>query len=270
MFKRNSIERDEAMTHFKDVNRMPSYKLYSPTNRYDKFSILNSAKPTYEHYNVAMPSYVTVTYEVMIWASFTEHMNKLVEAFQYATDRYWGNENGYKFRTRIDSFDNQQEVGEGSERIIRTSFTMVVNAYLLPEVFDNKPTVKKSYSPKKIVFGIETDLTGNLFSNASAYNEYQDVINFVAIRGSQLAEVINVNTVKLTNVILPLIPPELIGTFDIQNWFRVYINGDYKSSSYYTFAYNSALNEITFTFVNLGFSLDGEDEIAITGKFQEL
>jgi hypothetical protein len=270
MFKRNSIERDEAMTHFKDVNRMPSYKLYSPTNRYDKFSILNSAKPTYEHYNVAMPSYVTVTYEVMIWASFTEHMNKLVEAFQYATDRYWGNENGYKFRTRIDSFDNQQEVGEGSERIIRTSFTMVVNAYLLPEVFDNKPTVKKSYSPKKIVFGIETDLTGNLFSNASAYNEYQNVINFVAIRGSQLAEVINVNTIKLTNVILPLIPPELIGTFDIQNWFRVYINGDYKSSSYYTFAYNSALNEITFTFVNLGFSLDGEDEIAITGKFQEL
>jgi hypothetical protein len=270
MFKRNSIERDEAMTHFKDVNRMPSYKLYSPTNRYDKFSILNSAKPTYEHYNVAMPSYVTVTYEVMIWASFTEHMNKLVEAFQYATDRYWGNENGYKFRTRIDSFDNQQEVGEGSERIIRTSFTMVVNAYLLPEVFDSKPTVKKAYSPKKIVFGIETDLTGNLFSNASTYNEYQDVINFIAIRGSQLAEVVNANTVKLTNVILPLIPQELIGTFDIQNWFRVYINGDYKSSSYYTFSYNSGLNEITFTFVNLSFDLDNMDEIAITGKFQEL
>ncbi len=113
-------------------------------------------------------------------------------------------------------------------------------------------------------------MTGNLFSNGSAYNEYQDVINFVAIRGSQLAELVNTNTVKLTNVILPLIPPELVGTFDIQNWFRVYINGDYKSSSYYTFAYNSALNEITFTFVNLGFSLDSEDEIAITGKFQEL
>jgi hypothetical protein len=81
---------------------------------------------------VSVPDYVTVSYEVMIWTSFTEHMNKIVEQFQYATDRYWGSEDGYKFRTRIDSFDNQQEVGEGSERVIRTSFTMTVNAYLLP------------------------------------------------------------------------------------------------------------------------------------------
>ena len=27
---------------------------------------------------------------------------------------------------RIDSFDNQTEVGQGSERIVRTSFTMAV------------------------------------------------------------------------------------------------------------------------------------------------
>ena len=26
----------------------------------------------------------------------------------------------YKFRVRIDSFDNQTEVGQGSERIVRT------------------------------------------------------------------------------------------------------------------------------------------------------
>jgi hypothetical protein len=150
MFKRNSIERDESLTNFKDVNTIPSYKLYSPTNRYDKFSVLNSARPTYEHYNVAMPSYVTVTYEVMIWASFTEHMNKLVEAFQYATDRYWGNENGYKFRTRIDSFDNQQEVGEGSERIIRTSFTMVVNAYLYLKYLITNQLLKNHIVQRKL------------------------------------------------------------------------------------------------------------------------
>ena len=136
MFKRNSIERDSSMQHFKEKLTMPSYQKYSKTSRYEKFSLQVGAKPVYEVYNVRVPSYVTVTYEVMIWTSFTEHMNKIVEAFQYATDRYWGKEDGYKFRVRLESFDTQQEVGDGTERIIRTTFTMVANAYLLPETFD--------------------------------------------------------------------------------------------------------------------------------------
>jgi hypothetical protein len=272
MFKRNSIERDSTHQVFKEAIRMPAYKKYSTTNRYDRFSMMSGAKPTYESYEVAIPTYVTVTYEVMIWTSFTEHMNKIVEAFQYATDRYWGSVDGYKFRTRIESFDNQQEVGEGTERVIRTQFTMAVNAYLLPETFDKKPTIKKSFTPKKVVFGVETDLTGNGFSglNNTIYNEYQDVINFIAVRGSQLAEFVNINTIKLTNVVLPILPKELIGSFDTTNWFRVYINGDFKSPSYYTYSYNSFTNEITFQFFDLGFDLEDIDEIAITGKFEQI
>lgn len=270
MFKRNSIEKDESLTNLKDVNKIASFRKYSPTNRYDKFSIMNNAKPTIEHYNIAVPSYVTISYEVIIWTSFTEHMNQIVEAFQYATDRYWGKEEEYKFRTRIDSFDTTQEVAEGSERIIRTTFTMVVNAYLLPETFDDKPVTQKVFSPKRVIFGIETDLTGNLFTNVSAYNEYQTVIDFIATRGSQMATFVNTNTVKLTNVYLPLLPPELVGTFDVNNWFRVYINGEFKSYLTYTFTFNSVTNEVTFNFTGLGFDLDGNDEVAITGKFQEL
>ena len=45
------------------------------------------------------------------------------------TDEYWGDKKKYKFRVRIDSFDNQTEVGQGSERIVRTTFTMAVNAF---------------------------------------------------------------------------------------------------------------------------------------------
>mgnify|MGYP003668078700 FL=1 len=228
MFKRNSIERDAALQQFKDVNTLPAYKKYSKKNRYERFSLQPDASKAFEQYEVSVPDYVTVTYEVMIWTSFTEHMNSIVEQFQYATDRYWGTENGFKFRTRIDSFDNQQEVGEGSERIIRTSFTMVVNAYLLPETYDEKPTVKKSFTPKKVVWGIETDLTGMRFSNPNIYNEYQSVIDFVAIRGSADAginkglypdETADSVTNKysyfyLTNAELPILPQELRGTFD--------------------------------------------------------
>ena len=271
MFKRNSIERDTSITNFKDGVTMPSIQKYSKRNKYERFSLQNGANPSYEQYDVAMPSYVTVTYEVMIWTSFTEHMNKIVEQFQYATDRYWGSKDGFKFRTRIETFDNQQEVGEGTERIIRTVFTMVVNAYLLPEQHANKPTTKKTFTAKRVVFGIETDLTGGILGNQpSLYNEYAQVIDFVAVRGSQIATFVNGTTVKLTNVKKPILPSELIGVFDIVNWFRIYINGDFISPSSYTYSYNGATKEIIFTFTSLSFSLDAQDEIAITGKFQEL
>ena len=273
MFKRNSVERDASLQHFKDGVSMPAYKVYSKKNRYERFSLQNGVRPVYELYNVAMPSYVTVTYEVMIWTSFTEHMNKVVEAFQYATDRYWGKENGYKFRARIESFDTAQEVAEGSERVIRTTFTISVNAYLLTETFNDQPTVKKELTKKRVVFGVETDLTsstGQLFTQPSLYNEYKEVIDFVAVRGSKQAIFINSTTAKLTDVKKPLLPSELVGVFDTINWFRVYINGDFISPSLYTYSYNGQLKEITFDFSQLTFLIDAEDEILVTGKFQEL
>ena len=293
MFKRNSIDRDASLSQFKDVNTLPAYKKYSKQNRYERFSLQPDASKAYEQYEVSVPDYVTVTYEVMIWTSFTEHMNTIVEQFQYATDRYWGEEKGYKFRTRIDSFDNQQEVGEGSERIIRTSFTMVVNAYLLPETYDDKPTVKKSFTPKKVVWGIETDLTGMRFSNPNIYNEYQSVIDFVAIRGSADAginkglypdETADGVTNKysyfyLTNAELPILPQELIGTFDTRGWFRVYINGVLVTPSAYTYTFNGTTNQILFKLDNTqAFENDGEVtyvlepdfEVSVTGKFIEL
>ena len=270
MFKRNSIERNDVMANFQEVNKISTYKRYSPKNRYERFSLQNNVRPVEELYEINVPHYVTVTYEVMIWTSFTEHMNKIVEAFQYATDRYWGKEDGYKFKVKIDSFDNQQEVGEGSERIIRTTFNMVVNAYLLPETYNEKPVVKKSRSVKRVVWGVETDLTGNPLINPSLYNEYAQVIDFIAVRGSQMAEFVNGTTVKLTNVKKPILPSELFGVYDIVNWFRVYVNGDFISPSIYTYSYDGLNNEITFVFSGLGFALEAEDEVAITGKFQEL
>ena len=293
MFKRNSIERDTNLAQFKDVNTLPAYRKYSKQNRYERFSLQPNAQKAFEQYEVSVPDYVTVTYEVIIWTSFTEHMNTIVEAFQYATDRYWGNEDGYKFRTRIDSFDNQQEVGEGSERIIRTSFTMVVNAYLLTETYDEKPTVKKSFTPKKVVWGIETDLTGMRFSNPNIYNEYQSVIDFVAIRGSAEAginkglypdETADGVTNKfsyfyLTNAELPILPQELRGTFDTKGWFRVYINGVFITPNAYTYTFDGTTNQILFKLDNtqafesggeLTYVLDTEDEVSVTGKFIEL
>ena len=270
MFKRNSIEKDENLPHFREVITMPFAKKYSQKNRYDKFSIMTGAKPTYEFYNIAVPAYVTVIYEVVVWTSFTEHMNKIIEAFQNESEKYWGNVDGFKFRSLITSFETTQDVASGAERLIRTTFNVNVSAYLLPDQINNKPTVSKSFSPKRVVFGIETDLTGDLFTGANLYNEYAEVINFVAIRGSQIATFVNSTTAKLVNVRKPLLPSELIGVFDTDNWFQVYINGDFISPTFYTYTFSGGTNEIIFSFSGLSFSLEAQDEIAITGKFQEL
>lgn len=270
MFKRNSIERNDSMANFQEVNKISAYKKYSSKNRYERFSLQNGVAPVQEMYEINVPHYVTITYEVMIWTSFTEHMNKIVEAFQYSADRYWGKEDGYKFKVKIDSFDNQQEVGAGSERVIRTTFSIIVNAYLLPERYNEKPVVKKSRTVKRIIFSVETDLSGGMFTEPSLYNEYSQVIDFIGVRGNQMATFLNSSTVKLTNVKKPVLPQELVGVFDIENWFRVYINGDFISPSLYAYSYNGYTKEIIFSFDSLGFPLEIEDEIAITGKFQEL
>ena len=148
---------------------------------------------------------------------------------------------------------------------------MVTNAYLLPETADKKPTVKKSFAPKKVVWGVETDLTGTSFTNPNLYNEYQSVIDFVATRSSQRGIVSDYRTVTLTDVRLPILPVELIGSFDTLNWFRVYVNSEFKPSSTYTYSFDGTTNEIIFEFnATLGFELDIEDEVDIVGKYEQL
>ena len=297
MFKRNSVARDDAMSN--TMNRHLSYpgvSRYSKKHKYDRFSAITQSEKPLNFYDIVIPDYVTISYEVIIWTDFTEHMNKIVEAFQYATDEYWGDKEGFKFRVRIDNFDNQSEVGEGSQRIVRTSFTMAVNAYLLPEQFDNESTHKKSIGPKKVMFGTETDLTGEAGGSVTnskvekrLYSEYSDVIDFMSIRGSQKATFVDADSIKLTNVELPVLPPELDGVFDVADWFRVYINGVFVASTKYTYTSSIDDNEIQFNFTtgslaeggiypdnliatstDLGYILESVDELGITGKFKEL
>jgi hypothetical protein len=297
MFKRNSINRDDALSN--TMNRhvsYPSVSRYSKKHKYDKFSAMTGTEKPVEMYDIVIPDYVNITYEVIIWTDFTEHMNKIVEAFQYATDEYWGDKGGFKFRVKIDSFDNTTEVSEGSQRIVRTNFTMAVYAYLLPEQFDNQSTHKKSMSAKKVVWGLETDLTGlsggnitNSTIKKNLVNEYSDAIDFLSIRGSKQGSFVDADTMKLTGVEKPKLPPELIGTFDEDNWFRVYINGVLIPKLKYNFVHGDAEDEIIFNFStgsvsvggsypdnlvstenDLGYILENTDEFGITGKFIEL
>lgn len=153
VFKRNSVEPWPGMEH--PMNRSltyPAVRKYSPKHKYDLFSKMTGMTKPMEQYNVVIPDYITLTYEVIVWTDFTEHMNTILEAFRYAADTYWGDKYGFKFKTQIDSYDITSEVSEGSQRLVKSTFTINVNAYLLPEKFDNKPTTNKAFTVKKVIW----------------------------------------------------------------------------------------------------------------------
>ena len=290
MYKRNSIERDAASNSMNRYLSYPTYQKYNTKQKYDKFSLMNGVQPNAQNYNITMPDYVSITYEVMVWTNFTEHMNKIVESFQYATDEYWGDKDKFKFRTRIDSFDNQSEVGQGSERIIRTTFNMVTNAYLLPEQFNKKKTNDLSFGPKKVIIGMETDLTGgsgNGITTPKLINEYSDIIDYLALRGSSSGSFLDDDTFKVSNVEVPQIPPYLVDSFDLDKRFSIYINGVKISSQKWSTEVDgsdllinfntgslavsgSYPSDLVTTATDLGYILENTDEFGITGKFIEL
>ena len=161
-YRRTSIERDDMIPQDKlDANDPHLFytfeKKFSQQNRYDNFTTQVGLLPQREYYNVALPDYVTLTYDFIIWTSYIEQMNKIVERINYSDGAYWGDPNKLRFRSRIDSFTDATEVSD-VERLVRTNFSVTLKGYLLPEGnFDHRSTTQKFLTPKRVVFGTETD-----------------------------------------------------------------------------------------------------------------
>ena len=164
VYRRTSIEKDDSLPVDKlDANNPNLFytfeKKFSNVNRYDNFSTQIGLLPQREYYNVTMPDYVTLTYDFIIWTSFIEQMNKIVERVAYSDGAYWGDPDKMRFRTSIDSFTDATEVSD-VERLVRTTFTVTMRGYLLPEGnFDHRSTTQKYLTPKKVIFGTEVDTT---------------------------------------------------------------------------------------------------------------
>ena len=63
---------------------------------------------------MTFPDYVTLTYDFIIWTTYIEQMNKIVERVVYS-DAYWGDPNKMRFRTQVDSITDATEVGDGRD-----------------------------------------------------------------------------------------------------------------------------------------------------------
>jgi hypothetical protein len=244
VFKRNSIERNDQLITFNRYLSYPVIKKYSQKNKYDTFSVINNIQvPVKEIYNVTMPDHVIVTYDFMVWTNYIVHMNEIIEIINFATEDYWGEKNNYKFRTSIQNYSFENDLVNESDRIVKSTFSMTVYAYLLPEKRENlEPTTKKGFTYRKVVINAETSTQNSpkvqkekILSNGLQFvsptngtpidDPFTPTVNFVnqskSIIGQFDSEDVDTYTIKLSNTILVKYTNYLF-----INLFNLIIDGD--------------------------------------------
>lgn len=169
IIKKENIEKVRTIANKLDANNPNNLRIFTKTwnnkNSYDNFSVLNNIKPQKTNYVGVVPDYITITYSCIISTYYLEQLNKLIEAIEYASDSYWGEENRFKFKTKIDTFSIKTEISDNDERIVNSNFTLKIDGYIVPDVLQKDlNSIKKLPSKTKLVFTTETSVS-------SSYNQ---------------------------------------------------------------------------------------------------
>jgi hypothetical protein len=161
MFKRDSVEKRRDLGNKMDANNPQLYYVfqsaYNKRNQYDNFSVLQGRIPNKEFHAVVVPDFVKLKYSFIIWTDYVAQNNKIVEAINYASDSYWGDEERFKFNAKIDTFSNNVEVAQGNNRMVKTNFGLELQGYIVPDAM-NKELAKKPqkfFSKSTVVFNTE-------------------------------------------------------------------------------------------------------------------
>jgi hypothetical protein len=141
---------------------------YNQENRYDAFSRQIGLTPNKTYYNVVMPDYVILNYEFIIWTSYIEQMNKIVERINYTNGSYWGEPGKMRFRSKIESFSDASEMDTQGERLVKTNFTVEMMGYIIPEEFNRYATTKKYLTPKKVIINMDVEKPAEEFVKTDA------------------------------------------------------------------------------------------------------
>tara|TARA_Y100000741_G_scaffold73014_1_gene53226 strand:+ start:3717 stop:5393 length:1677 start_codon:yes stop_codon:yes gene_type:complete len=165
-FRRTGMEKDDTMAVDKidpeDPKLFYSFeRKYNPQNRYDAFSVQQGILPQREYYNIAIPDYMVLSYDFIVWTQYIEQMNKLVERINWSAGSYWGEPNRMRFKANIDSYSDVTEVTD-RERLIRTEFSVTLKGYLIPEAYNELAgphTQGTHLTPSQIIVGQETSTT---------------------------------------------------------------------------------------------------------------
>ena len=161
MFKRNSIGKRRDLGNKMDANNPQLYytfqEKHNKRNQYDNFSALQNKKPSQQFHAVVIPDFITLDYTCTIWCDYISQMNKLIESINYSSDSYWGDKEKFQFNTKIDQFNNTTELTVGDNRIVKTTFGLKLQGYLVPDSINKELTQQSSkfFSKSEIKFNGE-------------------------------------------------------------------------------------------------------------------
>ena len=163
VLKRDSLETNVSLRTKLDANNPKNFHIfetsYTKKNQYDNFSALNNRIPVKEYRAIVMPEYVTLKYSAMIFTNHLEQNNVIIEALQYASNTYWGEEGRFQFRSNIDSFATSTEYSLGTDRTTRTNFGITLNGYIIADAINREISYPKKFLSKaQVVFNMETDV----------------------------------------------------------------------------------------------------------------
>jgi hypothetical protein len=285
-FKRDTIDRKRNITRKLDANDPHLYtfwqKAYNSKNAYSNFNVLNNRVPTKQFVANVVPDYVTLTYSFIVQTYYVEQLNKILEAINYSSYSYWGDPERFKFRAAIDSFATTTELNQGQNRVVRSSFTLKVHGYLVPDVVQKDLQAIKKYNDKsKIIFGIET--VGSSAEFVEKTNQVSPT--FLPQPGAggggtgidpATVTYLNKNIQKLGTYVNPTIvtfpcgwltaPPGLPAT-SLDN-FTLFVNGTLiEQAAIVSFTQSGGVTTLIIDPSELGFSFDPTDEIIAIGKF---
>jgi hypothetical protein len=292
VFRRNNVEKNRTLGNKIDGNKAHLFQVfetkYNAKNHYDKFSILTNKIPSSQFYVSVVPDYVTVTYECIIFTNYVEQNNKIVEAIQFASDSYWGDPKRFQFRSRIDSFATTVAVESDNDRIAKTTFSITLNGYIIPDSI-NKELANSDmfYSKSQIVFGLETTTGdaeevqtigirpniggGTSFVEGSTNVTITDTaasdLEYLQTNNTRTATTVTSNTATFVGVSI-LNPPEgsLIPNPTLAN-FTFTANGLYiPHQAIVSFVDVGANSILTINPSILGYTLVSTDTIIVVGK----
>ena len=165
-FRRTGMEKDDTIAVDKIDPLDPKLfytfeRKFTDNNRYDNFAVQQGIIPQREYYNVAVPDYMVLNYDFIIFTHYIEQMNRLVERINWSAGSYWGEPGKMRFKTNIESYTDSTELAD-RDRIVKTEFSVSLKGYLIPDSFNELQgphTMQKYLTPKKLVIGAETDLS---------------------------------------------------------------------------------------------------------------
>lgn len=293
VIKRDNLESNRGLGTKIDANNPQNLHVfetgYTKKNQYDNFAALTNRIPVKEYRLVVTPEYVTLTYSLVIFTNHLEQNNKIIEAFKYAENTYWGEQGRFQFRARIDSFSTSTEYSAGDDRTTRTNFNLTLNGYIIPDTVNRDISYPKKFLSKaQIIFNLETDVE-EVFTIGTTPNEVakkgvsfpstvqsvnitdtsNEVVQYLAsnttISSGDLA-IISSNTLRVLNATIAVAPPPLPATS--KENFTVIINTTVLPNNLITSVTQNGSNvDIVIDTVSLGYGLVSTTGISVIGKF---